>query len=79
MININQRVISLSNEPYIIAELSANHNGSLERAKLSIKSAKESGAHAVKFQTWRTEDIILPGTKSLKYQKNYPKINLMNG
>ena len=59
MININQRVISLSNEPYIIAELSANHNGSLERAKLSIKSAKESGAHAVKFQTYSAETMTI--------------------
>jgi pseudaminic acid synthase len=59
MIKINQRVISLSNEPYIIAELSANHNGSLERAKLSIKSAKESGAHAVKFQTYSATTMTI--------------------
>lgn len=59
MIKINQRVISLSNEPYIIAELSANHNGSLERAKLSIKSAKECGAHAVKFQTYSAETMTI--------------------
>lgn len=59
MIKINQRIISLSNEPYIIAELSANHNGSLERAKLSIKSAKESGAHAVKFQTYSAATMTI--------------------
>jgi sialic acid synthase SpsE len=59
MIKINQRIISLSNEPYIIAELSANHNGSLERAKLSIKSAKESGAHAVKFQTYSATTMTI--------------------
>jgi N-acetylneuraminate synthase len=59
MLKINQRVISLSNEPYIIAELSANHNGSLERAKLSIKSAKESGAHAVKFQTYSATTMTI--------------------
>ena len=59
MFKINQQVISLSNEPYIIAELSANHNGSLERAKLLIKSAKESGAHAVKFQTYSAETMTI--------------------
>ena len=59
MLKINQRVISLSNEPYIIAELSANHNGSLQRAKLSIKSAKESGAHAVKFQTYSATTMTI--------------------
>ena len=34
--------------PYIIAELSANHGGSIESAKLAINAAKESGASAVK-------------------------------
>ena len=63
MIKINQRVISLSHEPYIIAELSANHNGSLERAKLSIKSAKESGAHAVKFQTYTPDTMTIDSDK----------------
>jgi pseudaminic acid synthase len=64
MIKINQRVISLNNEPYIIAELSANHNGSLERAKLSIKSAKESGADAVKFQTYTAATMTIDCDKS---------------
>ena len=59
MFKINQRVIGLNNEPYIIAELSANHNGSLARAKLSIKSAKESGAHAVKLQTYSAETMTI--------------------
>ena len=60
---INQRAIGLANEPYIIAELSANHNGSLERAKLSIKSAKESGAHAIKFQTYSAETMTINCSK----------------
>ena len=56
---INHRVIGLDHEPYIIAELSANHNGSLDRAKLSIKAAKDSGAHAVKFQTYSAETMTI--------------------
>ena len=39
--------LSEKNSPYIIAELSANHNGSLERALKSIKAAKEAGANAL--------------------------------
>ena len=40
------------NRPYIIAEISGNHNGSLDRAKELIKLAKENGADCVKIQTY---------------------------
>ena len=45
--------------PYIIAELSANHNGSLERAKLSLKAAKDSGASAVKIQSYTADTMTI--------------------
>lgn len=45
--------------PLVIAEISANHLGSLERAKKLIKLAKESGAHAVKFQHYRPDTITV--------------------
>lgn len=41
---IDGREIGNSMQPYVIAELSANHNGSLARAKESIKAARDSGA-----------------------------------
>lgn len=47
------------NPPYIIAELSANHNGSLERAKLSMKAAKDSGASAVKIQSYTADTMTI--------------------
>ena len=50
MIEINGRKIGEGFPPYIIAELSANHNGSLDKAKETIEAAKKSGAHAVKFK-----------------------------
>lgn len=59
MFQINSTKIGANFEPYIIAELSANHNGSLERAKLSIKAAKDSGAHAVKFQTYSADTMTI--------------------
>jgi len=48
---------------YIIAELSANHNGSLEIALKSIKAAKEAGANAIKLQTYTADTMTLNSTK----------------
>ena len=70
MIQINNRKISKDFPPYLIAELSANHNGSLSKAKESIKEAKSSGANAIKIQTYTAntmtidcdkEDFIIKG------------------
>ena len=44
---------------FIIAELSANHNGDIEIAKETIKAAKESGADAIKLQTYTADTMTL--------------------
>ena len=59
MFLIDNRKIGLSEPPYIIAELSANHGGSLERAKESITRAAASGAHAVKIQTYTADTMTI--------------------
>jgi N,N'-diacetyllegionaminate synthase len=55
---------------FIIAEAGVNHNGSLELAKKMIDAAVESGADAVKFQTFKTEKIICRYAPKAKYQMN---------
>ncbi len=57
---INNRAIDNAQFPYIIAELSANHNGSIERAFESIKAAKEAGADCVKIQTYTADTMTIP-------------------
>ena len=63
MFEINNRAISINQPPYIIAELSANHNGSIELAKKSIKAAKESGADAIKIQTYTPDTMTINSSK----------------
>lgn len=58
-ININGRDIGEGCAPYIIAEMSANHNGELNTALKIIEEAKKSGADAIKIQTYRPDTITL--------------------
>ena len=58
-IQINGRDIGIDYPPYIIAELSANHNGCLETALKIIEQAKLCGADAVKLQTYTADTITL--------------------
>ena len=56
---INHREISHENPPYIIAEMSANHNGSLQMAKDTMLSAKRCGSDAIKMQSYTANTMTL--------------------
>lgn len=58
-IHIADRRIAIDHPPYVIAELSANHNGKLETALQIVEEAKKAGADAVKLQTYTADTITL--------------------
>jgi len=55
---------------FIIAEIGVNHNGDIMLAKEMIDAAQESGADAVKFQTFSAETLASEETPKVKYQEN---------
>lgn len=58
-IQIGRKVVSENSPVYVVAEMSANHNMDFNRAKEIIKAAKESGADAVKIQTYTPDTITI--------------------
>ena len=59
----------MSSKVFIIAEAGVNHNGSLDLAKKLIDVASESGANAVKFQTFKAEKLVSKNAQKADYQK----------
>lgn len=57
---VKDRIISSSSKPFIIAEISGNHNQSLEQALKIVEEAKQSGVDAIKLQTYTPDTMTLP-------------------
>ncbi len=78
VITIGKDKISNDLPPYFIADIAANHDGDIDRAYRLIELAKQSGAHAAKFQNFKAATIVSPvGFDALKgqlsHQKNWEK------
>ena len=68
-IQIADRRVGPGYPVFIIAEAGVNHNGDVNLAKKLIDLAKKAGADAVKFQTFRAEDVVSRNAEKAEYQK----------
>ena len=71
-IQIGNHIVGEHHPTYFIADISANHDGSLERAKMLIHLAKDAGADAAKFQNFRAPQIVSDyGFRAMKTQVSH--------
>jgi len=68
-LKIGDKLIGEEEPCFIIAEAGVNHNGSVELAKKLIDAAKDAGADAVKFQTFKAESVVVKDAQKAEYQK----------
>lgn len=68
-VKIGKKVVGEGEPCFIIAEAGVNHNGDIELAKKLIDAAKDAGADAVKFQTFKAENVVSNAAKMADYQE----------
>lgn len=67
-IRISNKFIGKDNPTFIIAEAGINHNGDIRIAKKLVDHANNAGADAVKFQTYKTENLVIKSLDLVEYQ-----------
>ena len=67
-INISNHIIGSNNPCFIISEVGVNHNGDLHLAKELIEASVEAGADAVKFQSFKTDNLATKDAPKAEYQ-----------
>lgn len=65
-IKIFDKIIGEGHKPFIIAEMSGNHNQSIDRALKIVKAAADSGADAIKLQTYTADTMTIPGALTIQ-------------
>lgn len=68
-IKIGNKLVGEKEPCFIIAEAGVNHNGKLSLAKKLVDSAKKSGVDAIKFQTFKAEEVVTKNAQMAEYQK----------
>jgi len=69
-IKIQQKRIGETNPVFVVAEAGLNHNGDVDIAKKMIDAAKKSGADAIKFQTFKTEEFLSKSSEYFNFFKD---------
>ena len=67
--NIGKCIVGTADRCFIIAEAGVNHNGNIRLAKKLIDVAREAGADAVKFQTFKADNVVTKSAAKARYQK----------
>lgn len=69
-VQIGPHIIGVGRPCFVIAEIGVNHNGDLALAERSVRAAADSGANAVKFQTFQTDRLVSKAARRAAYQES---------
>ena len=73
-IRLNNRLIARGEPPFIVAEAGINHNGDIKNALKMIEVAKSAGVDAVKFQTFKADELVSDAHQTYTYKSQGKEI-----